>query len=94
MDKDDEGGAGTSGASGSGAQKGSKSRDPENQTPLWLGDELEFWPLKSGSKETVRFSKIAVLHSELVAVSTNGHLYQVGSLKAILLALQSRSSGG
>ena len=81
MDKDDEGGAGTSGASGSGAQKGSKSRDPENQTPLWLGDELEFWPLKSGSKETVRFSKIAVLHSELVAVSTNGHLYQVGSLK-------------
>ena len=81
MDKDDEGGGagtGSGGASGSGAQKGSKSRDqPENQTPLWLGDELEFWPLKSGSKEPVRFSKIAVLHSELVAVSTNGHLYQV-----------------
>ena len=42
----------------------------------WLGDELEFWPEKTGAKEPVRFVKIAVLHSELVAVSSNGHLYQ------------------
>ena len=58
---------------------GAGSKKKENnvcQSPLWLGDELEFWPEKSGSKEPVRFTKIAVLHSELVAVSSNGHLYQ------------------
>ena len=56
---------------------GSKKKESNaSQSPLWLGDELEFWPEKSGSKEPVRFIKIAVLHSELVAVSSNGHLYQ------------------
>ena len=56
---------------------GSKKKETNVcQSPLWLGDELEFWPEKSGSKEPVRFIKIAVLHSELVAVSSNGHLYQ------------------
>ncbi len=45
------------------------------KSPLWLGDDLEFWPEKSG-KEPVRFVKIAALHSELIAVSANGHLYQ------------------
>ncbi len=36
----------------------------------------EFWPEKPGSRESVRFAKIVVLHSELVAVSEKGHLYQ------------------
>ena len=55
----------------------SKKRETTgNQSPLWLGDDLEFWPEKSASKEPVRFTKIAVLHSELVAVSDKGHLYQ------------------
>ena len=47
-----------------------------SKSPLWLGDELEFWPEKSGGKDPVRFVKIAALHSELVAVSSSGHLYQ------------------
>ena len=47
-----------------------------SKSPLWLGDELEFWPEKSGGKDPVRFVKIAALHSELVAVSASGHLYQ------------------
>lgn len=47
-----------------------------SKSPIWLGDELEFWPEKSGAKEPVRFIKIAALHSELVAVSASGHLYQ------------------
>ncbi len=47
-----------------------------SKSPLWLGDELEFWPEKSGGKDPVKFVKIAALHSELVAVSSSGHLYQ------------------
>jgi len=43
-----------------------------HQSPLWLGDELEMWPEKGG----VRFSRIAALNGELVAVSDKGHLYQ------------------
>ena len=51
----------------------SKKRDHVlSQSPLWLGDDLEFWPDKS----PVKFAKIAALHSELVAVSDKGHLYQ------------------
>ncbi len=56
---------------------GGKKRDAHlPQSPLWLGDELEFWPDRSGSKDPVKFVKIAALHSELVAVSDKGHLYQ------------------
>ena len=44
-------------------------------SPLWLGDELEFWPEKQGVAP-IRFTAIAALHSELVAVSSSGHLYQ------------------
>ena len=39
-------------------------------SPLWLGDELEWWPGQ------VRFTSIAALHSELLAISTSGYLYQ------------------
>ena len=44
-------------------------------SPLWLGDELEWWPDRQGGNN-IRFSSIAALHSELVAVSTSGYLYQ------------------
>ena len=47
-----------------------KSGAGAGPSPLWLGDELEWWP---GS---VRFTSIAALHSELLAVSTSGFLYQ------------------
>ena len=66
-------------------------------SPLWLGDELEFWPerqvihpirgLKSESRyftqggSGLRFSCIAALHSELLAVSSTGYLYQVAHIK-------------
>ena len=47
-----------------------------NQTPLWLGDDLEFWPEKGAAKEKLRFVKIASLSTELIAVSEKGILYQ------------------
>ena len=40
---------------------------------MWLGDDLEWWP---EAKNGIRFSSIAALHSELLAVSTTGYLYQ------------------
>ena len=52
----------------------SKKQLSLTQSPLWLGDDLEFWPDNRGSP--VKFAKIAALHSELVAVSDKGHLYQ------------------
>ena len=51
------------------------SSSENGQSPLWLGDDLEFWPEK-GAKEKVKFVRIAALHNELVAVSDKGHLYQ------------------
>ena len=45
-------------------------------SPLWLGDELEFWPERPGGAASLRFSCIAALHSELIAVSSSGCLYQ------------------
>ena len=36
----------------------------------------EFWPDKAGGRDQVKFVKIAVLHSELIALSDKGHLYQ------------------
>jgi hypothetical protein len=54
----------------------SGSGNDANQSPLWLGDDLEFWPDKSGAKEKIRFVKIAAMSTELVAVSEKGILYQ------------------
>ncbi|KAK7870183.1 hypothetical protein R5R35_012737 [Gryllus longicercus] len=57
-------------------------KDPENkkkdfaaQSPLWMSDELEFWP-ERGSEPLPQFTLIAALHSELVAVTASGQLYQ------------------
>ena len=51
------------------------SSSDANQSPLWLGDDLEFWPDR-GAKDKVKFVSIAALNNELVAVSDRGHLYQ------------------
>lgn len=40
--------------------------------PLWISDDLEFWPEKDG----IRFAQIASLHSEFIAVSTKGEIHQ------------------
>ncbi|KAL7038434.1 hypothetical protein ACKWTF_009577 [Chironomus riparius] len=46
--------------------------DTSSGFPLWISDDLEFWPDKDGT----RFSQIASLHSEFIAVSTKGELHQ------------------
>lgn len=52
-----------------------KKKDSPLPSPIWLGEDLEFWPEK-GLGSPPRFSHIAALHSELVAVGINGQLYQ------------------
>ncbi|KAL4629964.1 E3 ubiquitin-protein ligase UBR5 isoform X5 [Arapaima gigas] len=63
------------------AERGSTSREAEAgldkksvpvQSPISLGEELQWWPDKDGT----RFISIGALYSELVAVSTKGELYQ------------------
>ncbi|KAJ8353856.1 hypothetical protein SKAU_G00214230 [Synaphobranchus kaupii] len=63
------------------AERGSTSRDGEPgldrkstpvQSPVCLGEELQWWPEKDGTK----FVSIGALYSELVAVSSKGELYQ------------------
>ncbi|XP_060590431.1 E3 ubiquitin-protein ligase UBR5-like [Ruditapes philippinarum] len=44
-----------------------------NASPVHLGEELQYWVEKDGN--CPRFSHIAAMHSELVAVGTNGQLY-------------------
>lgn len=46
--------------------------DTTSGFPLWISDDLEFWPDKDGT----RFSQIVSLHSEFIAVSTKGELHQ------------------
>lgn len=43
--------------------------------PLWMSDDVEFWPEKDGIG-TPRFVNITALHSELIAVSSTGQLHQ------------------
>ncbi len=57
---------------------GSKKKDTPHQTqsPLGLSDELEFWPergLASGAPSP-RFTSIAAMYSELIALSTSGQI--------------------
>ncbi|GBL96595.1 E3 ubiquitin-protein ligase UBR5 [Araneus ventricosus] len=51
-----------------------KKRDVSEANPLWLSDELEFWPEKPGQFKN--FVKMGALYSELVAVTSTGQLYQ------------------
>ncbi|XP_046991563.1 E3 ubiquitin-protein ligase UBR5 [Schistocerca americana] len=53
----------------------SKKKEFAAQSPLWMSDELEFWP-ERGSEPLPQFIMIAALYSELVAVSSSGQLYQ------------------
>ncbi|XP_052763231.1 E3 ubiquitin-protein ligase UBR5-like isoform X2 [Mya arenaria] len=44
-----------------------------NASPINLGDDVQYWVEKDG--HCPRFSHIAAMHSELVAVGTNGQLF-------------------
>lgn len=52
-----------------------KKKDMLTQSPLWMSDDVEFWPDR-GNEPVPEFSNIAALHSELIALSSNGQLYQ------------------
>lgn len=52
-----------------------KKKDFASQSPLWMSDELEFWPVRN-SESPPHFTLIAALYSELVAVTNTGQLYQ------------------
>jgi E3 ubiquitin-protein ligase EDD1 len=46
--------------------------DTSSGFPLWISDDLEYWPEKDGT----RFASIAALHSEFIALSSKGELHQ------------------
>lgn len=50
-----------------------KKKDATSGLPLWISDDLELWPEKDTS---LRFTQIAALHSEFIAISTKGELHQ------------------
>ncbi|XP_060518971.1 E3 ubiquitin-protein ligase UBR5 isoform X3 [Cylas formicarius] len=51
--------------------KDSDHKKKDNACPLWISDDLEFWP-----EPAPKFCQIATLYSELIALSSNGQLYQ------------------
>lgn len=53
-----------------------KKKDSLLPDAIDVADNLQYWPERQGSSTPLRFSHIAALHSELVAVSTTGQLYQ------------------
>uniref|UniRef100_A0A7N6B6Z7 HECT-type E3 ubiquitin transferase n=1 Tax=Anabas testudineus TaxID=64144 RepID=A0A7N6B6Z7_ANATE len=60
---------------GSTSREGEPSLDKKSipvQSPVSLGEELQWWPEKDG----VKFVSIGAMFSELVAVSSKGELYQ------------------
>ncbi|XP_044743814.1 E3 ubiquitin-protein ligase UBR5 isoform X2 [Chrysoperla carnea] len=58
-------------------RESSWEKDPETKkkelsaSPLWVSDDLEFWPDSS-----LRFVSIGALHSELIALSSTGQIHQ------------------
>nr|CAD7453418.1 unnamed protein product [Timema tahoe] len=52
-----------------------KKKEFATQSPLWMSDDLEFWP-ERGTESAPQFCLIAAMHSELIAVSVGGQLYQ------------------
>ncbi|CAA9999619.1 unnamed protein product [Nesidiocoris tenuis] len=54
----------------------SKKKDIIGGNPLWMSDDVEFWPEKDASGNSLRFVSIAALHSELIAVTASGQLHQ------------------
>ncbi|XP_063307260.1 E3 ubiquitin-protein ligase UBR5 isoform X5 [Pelobates fuscus] len=60
---------------GSTSKEGEPILDKKNtpiQSPVSLGEDLQWWPEKDGTK----FISIGALYSELIAVSSKGELYQ------------------
>ncbi|KAK7812681.1 hypothetical protein U0070_016151 [Myodes glareolus] len=60
---------------GSTSKEGEPNPDKKNtpvQSPVSLGEDLQWWPDKDGTK----FTCIGALYSELLAVSSKGELYQ------------------
>lgn len=59
---------------GSGGSANNSGTSTSNQSsPIWLSDEIEYWP---DSSRNLRFVAISAMHSELVAVGANGLVYQ------------------
>lgn len=52
-------------------EKDPDSKKKESACPLWISDDLEFWPESQG-----KFTQIASMYSELIALSSSGHLHQ------------------
>ncbi|XP_074027095.1 E3 ubiquitin-protein ligase hyd isoform X3 [Leptinotarsa decemlineata] len=52
-------------------EKDADHKKKDNACPLWISDDLEFWP-----DPAPKFIQIATLYSELIALSSNGQLYQ------------------
>lgn len=52
----------------------SKKKEFAAQSPLWMSDELEFWPERG--EPLPQFGLLAALYSELIAVTVSGQLYQ------------------
>ncbi|XP_066251195.1 E3 ubiquitin-protein ligase hyd isoform X7 [Euwallacea similis] len=52
-------------------EKDADHKKKDSACPLWISDDLEFWP-----EPAPKFSQIATLYSELIALSSNGQLYQ------------------
>lgn len=51
----------------------SKKKEISSGLPLWISDELEPWPER---EYALRFTQIASLHSEFIAISVKGELHQ------------------
>ncbi|XP_038051829.1 E3 ubiquitin-protein ligase UBR5-like [Patiria miniata] len=62
----------TDAAAGQESKKGTPVQ--HSQSPLSVSEELEWWPEKGG--DGCRFTHIAAMYSELLAVGVNGQLYQ------------------
>ncbi|KAL3282723.1 hypothetical protein HHI36_005894 [Cryptolaemus montrouzieri] len=52
-------------------EKDSDHKKKDGACPLWISDELEFWP-----DPAPKFIQIASLYSELIALSSSGQVYQ------------------
>ncbi|XP_014208162.1 E3 ubiquitin-protein ligase UBR5 isoform X2 [Copidosoma floridanum] len=51
-----------------------KKKELASQSPLWISEDLEWWNDRGDA--TPRFTQIAALYSELIAISSTGQLYQ------------------
>jgi E3 ubiquitin-protein ligase EDD1 len=52
---------------------GGNSVSMNYNSPIWLSDEIEYWP---DIGKNVKFVAIAAMHSELIALASNGQIHQ------------------